>query len=122
MKRCSPSTYYAAHTLGDRERTASSLVLGVLSATWSHRWVTSFQDLNDRLRLAEDLALDSLTLMEIVILTEEVLKISISNEELQHLRTLGDIQAFVESKAKGSNCGGANRPIPAFALSPRINP
>lgn len=36
--------------------------------------------------------------MEIVILAEEVLPLSIGNEELRHLRTLGELKQFVTVK------------------------
>lgn len=39
--------------------------------------------------------------MEIVILTEDVLPVSINNEELRHLRTLGDVKQFIECKLRG---------------------
>ena len=53
------------------------------------------------LRLIEDLGIDSLTMMEIVILVEEVLQMSINNEELRHLRTIGDVKQFIECKVRG---------------------
>jgi 3-hydroxyacyl-[acyl-carrier-protein] dehydratase len=52
---------------------------------------------NLELRLVEDLALDSLTLMEIIILVEEVLIVSISNEAARALRTVEDVRAFAEA-------------------------
>lgn len=39
--------------------------------------------------------------MEIVILTEDVLPVTITNEELRHLRTLGDVSKFIEGKLRG---------------------
>jgi 3-hydroxyacyl-[acyl-carrier-protein] dehydratase len=39
--------------------------------------------------------------MEIVMLAEEVFQISIKNEELCHLRTLGDARRFIECKVYG---------------------
>ena len=53
---------------------------------------------DDSVRLVEDLALDSLTMLEIVFLAEEVLDISIDNEELRPFRTVGDIKLFIASK------------------------
>lgn len=54
-----------------------------------------------QLRLVEDLGLDSLTMMEIVILTEDVFPVTINNDELRHLRTLGDVTQFIECKLRG---------------------
>ena len=63
-----------------------------------------------RLRLFEDLGIDSLTMMEIVILVEETLNISFDNNELRDLRTLEDIQSYMDSKATGN-------PIPKRAAT-----
>ena len=49
----------------------------------------------------EDLGMDSLTMLEIVMLIEQTLKVSIDNEELRDLRTLGDVKAYLNAKAKG---------------------
>jgi len=40
-------------------------------------------------------------MMEIVILVEEVLQMSINNEELRNLRTIGDVKQFIECKVRG---------------------
>jgi len=51
-------------------------------------------------RLREALAIDSLTLLEISFLAEEVLQILITDDEMQHLRTLGDIRRLMERKVR----------------------
>jgi acyl carrier protein len=43
----------------------------------------------------EDLAIDSLTMLEIVFLAEEVLQVSIDNEELRPFKTVGDVKRFI---------------------------
>ena len=53
---------------------------------------------DDGLRLVEDLAIDSLTMLEIVFLAEDVLQISIDNEDLRPVRTVGDVKTFIASK------------------------
>lgn len=55
------------------------------------------------LRLAEDLAIDSLTRMEIGLLAEDVLRINISYEELTAMHTVGDVQRFVAAKLAGGH-------------------
>jgi acyl carrier protein len=52
----------------------------------------------DDTRLVEDLAIDSLTMLEIVFLAEEVLQVSIDNEELRAFRTVGEVKRFMVSK------------------------
>lgn len=105
LKRCSPATYYAAckfRASGDVEH-LSPVVLGVIE-----RFVE--RDLRKKLhgatadvlalRLREDLGLDSLTMMEVVMIAEEVLPITVSNEELTRLRTLGSVQSFIAEKVR----------------------
>jgi 3-hydroxyacyl-[acyl-carrier-protein] dehydratase len=40
-------------------------------------------------------------MMEIVILVEDVLQMSINNEDLRNLRTVGDIKIFIDCKVRG---------------------
>ena len=51
--------------------------------------------------LMEDLGIDSLTMLEIVMLLEKTLQISFNNEELLELRTLNDVHNFMDAKIKG---------------------
>jgi acyl carrier protein len=103
LKRCSDATVTAACEFWKTGRSAylPIVIVGVIE-----RYVE--KDLRPKLafprrdiRLVEDLAIDSLTMMEIVMLAEEVLPISINNDELRELRTLGDLERFVEAKTQG---------------------
>lgn len=58
---------------------------------------------DDSLLLFDDLGIDSLTMMEIVILVEETLDISIENEELRGLQSIGDIKQFIHGKIGGED-------------------
>ncbi len=53
------------------------------------------------MRLAEDLGIDSLLMVEIVILVEETLGIQIENEELRGLQTLQDLRDYLSEKLNG---------------------
>jgi 3-hydroxyacyl-[acyl-carrier-protein] dehydratase len=108
LKRCSPATLQAAfafHASGDL-RHIPAIVHGIIERFVDRDLRTRMQGPADDVRLVEDLALDSLTVMEIVLLTEDALQISIDNEELKELRTLGQIQTFIQYKLRGL-------PIPA---------
>jgi len=48
--------------------------------------------------LSEHLGLDSLTMIELVMIAEDVLQISIDNRELRDIHTVGDLQRFVARK------------------------
>ncbi len=100
LKRCPPATYAAAHqfrTTGDT-RHVPAIILGIIERFTESGLREKLREPHDSLMLSEDLGLDSLTLMEIVLLVEDVLVISINNEELRHVRTLGDIRQFIEIK------------------------
>ena len=114
LKRCSPSTYYAAckfRQSGDVSQ-LPAIVIGVIERYVERELRPRLQEQPDALRVREDLGLDSLTMMEIVMLAEEVLQISISNEELNQLRTIGEIQRFMLGKLREPP------PRPAGPLSP----
>ncbi len=100
LKRCSPATYHAACKFR-ATGTAADLqlvVLGVIERFVERDHRGKLQAGDDSLRLREDLGLDSLTLMEVVMLVEEVLPIAISNAELTHLQTVGDTRRFIAGK------------------------
>jgi 3-hydroxyacyl-[acyl-carrier-protein] dehydratase len=100
LKRCTPSTVDAALSF---RRTGEmcyvpAVVIGIIEryVEREHRWKLRTRE--DDIRLVEDLSIDSLTMMEIVLLTEEVLLITIENDELRDLRSLGDVHRFIEQK------------------------
>jgi len=78
-----------------------AIILGIIERFVEPDLRAKLRDPDDDLRPIEDLGIDSLTMMEIVILVEEVLQMSINNEELRHLRTIGDVKQFIECKVRG---------------------
>jgi len=103
LKRCSPSTFEAAvqfRKTGNPEH-LPAVVIGVIERFVEPDLRTKLKDADDDLRLIEDLGVDSLTMMEIVILVEEVLHMSINNDELRNLRTVGDVKMFIDCKVRG---------------------
>ena len=51
------------------------------------------------------LGMDSLTMIEAIMMVEESLGVSIKNEELLDLRTLGDLKSFIQGKITGHSSG-----------------
>jgi acyl carrier protein len=103
LKRCSPSTFEAAVQF---RKTANpehvpAVVIGVIERFVEPDLRMKLKDADDDLRLIEDLGIDSLTMMEIVILVEDVLQMTINNEELRNLRTVGDVKTFIDCKIRG---------------------
>ena len=97
LKRCSPETYEAARAFRQTGDLAyiPPLIHGIIVRYVEREARAKLTGASDNLRLVEDLGLDSLTLMEIVVLAEEVLPITINNEELCQLRTMGDVKRRV---------------------------
>ncbi len=103
LKRCSPSTFEAAVQF---RKTANpehvpAVVIGVIERFVEPDLRMKLKDADDDLRLIEDLGIDSLTMMEIVILVEDVLQMTINNDELRNLRTVGDVKTFIDCKIRG---------------------
>lgn len=103
LRRCSPKTVTAAV---EYRKTRDAQHIPVIIVGIIERFVEP--DLRprlagdcDELRVIDDLGVDSLTLMEIVMLVEEVVQMPISNDELKDLRTIGDIRVFVDCRARG---------------------
>ncbi len=103
LKRCPPPTYEAAARFRETRDTAEipAIVRGVIERFVESDRRARLRDAGPGLRLIEDLGIDSLTMMEIVMLAEEALPLSISNEELRHLRTLGEVEQFITTKLRG---------------------
>ncbi len=103
LKRCSAATYEACaqfRKTGNTEH-LPAIVLGIIERYVEPDLRGRLKDADDDLRIIEDLGIDSLTMMEIVILVEDVLQMSINNDELRHLRTVGDVKTFIECKVRG---------------------
>lgn len=103
LKRCSPSTFEAAvqYRRTSNPEHVPAVVIGVIERFVEPDLRTKLKDADDDLRLIEDLGIDSLTMMEIVILVEDVLQMSINNDELRNLRTVGDVKTFIDCKIRG---------------------
>ncbi len=105
LKRCSPETIEAAvhfRTTGDLT-VLPTVVYGIIERHLAPEKESSLATADDNTRLIEDLGIDSLTLLEIVLTIEEAVGISIENEELRNIRTLGEVKAFIEQKISGAS-------------------
>jgi 3-hydroxyacyl-[acyl-carrier-protein] dehydratase len=103
LKRCSPSTFEAAcqfRKTGNLEH-LPVIVFGIVEHFVESKYRPKLKESTGDLRLAEDLGVDSLTMIEIVMLTEDTLRITINNEDLCTLRTVGDVRHFLEGKLTG---------------------
>ena len=119
LKRCSPATLEAAlnyRRTGDVSA-LPAIVLGIIARFVDPEHRERLNSGNTDLRVIEDLGVDSLTMLEVVMLVEESLKVSIKNEELRELRTLADINAFIEARVCGRPVPAAPRHFPSEAVA-----
>jgi acyl carrier protein len=103
LKRCSSATIEAAvrfRLTGDSKELAI-VVPGILERFLEPDSRVRLASGGDAVRIIEDLGMDSLTLMEAVVLLEDALHVTVRNEELRLLRTVGDIREYVRCKVAG---------------------
>ena len=100
MRRCPPAAIEAAlqfRRTGDPAH-VPVIVHGIIERFVENQFRPRLQQDPTKLRLADDLGIDSLTMMEIVMLAEEVLQVTVNNEELRGLATLADVRGFLARK------------------------
>ena len=78
-----------------------TIVLGIIERFVEPDVRPVLREGSDHVRLLEVLGIDSVLMVEIVILVEETLGVHIENEELRNLRSVGDIKAYLDAKLKG---------------------
>lgn len=100
LRRCSPPTVDAAvrfRETGD-SKTVPIIIYGLIERYQPSTSTVKLSEADDNTRLVEDLGLDSLSLLELVLAVEEVLKLKIENEELREIRTIGHLNSFLQNK------------------------
>lgn len=107
LKRCSEKTRQAAFDFRETGRLSllPPIILGIIERFLEPEIRPKLKEGDGSLKLIDDLGIDSLTMMEIVVLVEESLDLSIDNEELRDLRTLDDVNVFLDAKIR-------NVPVP----------
>ena len=105
LKRCPPGTYESALLFRKNKdiNQVEKIVMGIIDRHLEPEQREILSKSDDTLRMYEDLGMDSLTMLEIVMLVEQTLEVSIDNEELRDLRTIGDVKAYLSAKAKGED-------------------
>jgi 3-hydroxyacyl-[acyl-carrier-protein] dehydratase len=103
LKRCPERTIEAAIEFSQTKdpELVPTIVMGIIERFVEPEVRSVLRDENDNTRLLEDLGIDSLLMVEIVILVEETLAIHIENDELRNLRSVGDIKSYLDAKLKG---------------------
>lgn len=114
LKRCSPETLEAALAFRKSGDVAlvSAVVLGIVERFLEPEVVATLKSGDDSVKFMEDLGMDSLTMFEAIMMVEESLGVSIKNEELWDLRTVGDLKAFISAKLTGEEVASKAKSYP----------
>ncbi|MDF1753115.1 MAG: phosphopantetheine-binding protein [Verrucomicrobiales bacterium] len=97
LKRCPEGTFEALidfRTTGNRESLHNFLV-GVLKRHVEPEYVGLLDNEHLALSFADDLGIDSMTMMEVVMMVEECLGIHIENEQLMEIETYGELDKYI---------------------------
>jgi 3-hydroxyacyl-[acyl-carrier-protein] dehydratase len=103
LKRCSDETIAAALRLqeGADDTDLDVIIRGVLARDLQEERLPDLPKATDDSRLIEDVGMDSFGMIEVVMTAEEVLGITISNEEMKGIKTLGELKSFLRAKLVG---------------------
>ncbi len=103
LKRCSPETIDAAIAYrrdGDTSQ-IPTVIMGILERVMEPEERSKLTEATDETRINEDLGIDSLTMVEVIMMVEESLDITVDNDELRGLSTVGDVKGFIATKTAG---------------------
>ena len=100
LKRCSAETVENAVAFRKTGNKAllDGVVIGIIERYTEPEKRELLHKGDDSIDMVKDLELDSLTMVEIVLCVEDALAVSIDNEDVQRLHTLGDIKAYIAKK------------------------
>jgi 3-hydroxyacyl-[acyl-carrier-protein] dehydratase len=110
LKRCPPEAVEAAvafRKTGDTSQ-INVIILGLVERFMEPELRPKLhQPGADDLKILEDLGVDSLTMVELVMLVEETLAFTVDNNELRGIKTVGDIKRFITAKVQSGASGPA---------------
>jgi 3-hydroxyacyl-[acyl-carrier-protein] dehydratase len=103
LKDCSTKTKAAVlcYRKNKDVKSLSIIVIGIIEKHLEDEYKLVLKSGGDDLLITEDLGIDSIIMMEVVMNIEEVLNLSVPNEELTDLRSVGDLKFYLEKKSQG---------------------
>lgn len=102
LKGCSEKTIKAFINYKSNINTNESLnevVIGLIEKNLDLKQKNIINKQGDDVLISDDLGLDSIMMMEIIMNIEEILNISIPNEELMDIKSLGDLKLYILHKS-----------------------
>lgn len=74
------------------------VIFGLLTFLLAEPPKVPLADLAADAKLREDIGVDSITITEVIFLVEDLFEISVPNEELEQIATIGDLQTYMRKK------------------------
>ena len=103
LKRCPAGTLDAL--LGYREtgdlEGLNTFLLGCIQRHTEDEYQHLIDANNLNISFVDDLGIDSMTMIEIVMMVEECLEIKIDNQDLMKIRNVGDLKTFLANTQPG---------------------
>ena len=100
LRHFSPSVrdaFARVQTTGDAAA-ADTVVLAIVRDHQPNKHAAGSAPLRDEDALIADLGFDSVAITEMVFFIEDLFRVSVSNEEILAIRTVGELRAFVRRK------------------------
>lgn len=111
FRRCKPEVVESIikfRLSGDRTL-VPPIVLGIIERYLPAENRGQLTDVKDETRLAEDLGIDSLTMLEVVLSIEEALGFRVEDTELRSIHTMGEVLHFLDQKLTGEHTSTLNK-------------
>ena len=100
LKRCPDGTLEALiqyRNEGDMDALKTFLI-GCIKRHTDEEYQDCLDSGDESVSFIDDLGVDSMTMMEVVMMVEECLGIRLENEDLMKVRTVGDLNAYIKKQ------------------------
>lgn len=98
LKRCPEGTFEALleyRSSGNLDA-LSTFLIGCIKRHTDEEYESCLDTGSDSVSFIDDLGIDSMTMMEVVMMVEECLLIQIDNQDLMNLQTIGDLNNYIK--------------------------
>jgi 3-hydroxyacyl-[acyl-carrier-protein] dehydratase len=98
LKRCPDGTLEALleYRADGNLESLSAFLIGCIKRHTDEEYQSCLDEGGDTVSFIDDLGIDSMTMMEIVMMVEECLEIQIDNQDLMNLQTIGDLNTYIK--------------------------
>ena len=98
LRRCPEGTLEALldYRANGNFESLSAFLIGCIKRHTDEEYQACLDAESDSVSFIDDLGIDSMTMMEVVMMVEECLQIQIDNQDLMNLQTIGDLNTYIK--------------------------